>query len=203
VIAEELQFSGLVCGNELVEEQPGEQAREHADGEEEARTASEPRGAVERDAAARHIPTVLDRLVQQAVMQVLQRRWDPTFSQHSYGFRPGRSAHKAIAQAQEYIRQGYEWVVDLDLEKVFDRVNHDKLMGQVAKLIEDKRLLKLIRAFLNAGVIENGLVSPSVEGPPQGDLFRHCSVLAPPSGRGRPGEMKPNEVRNVRIGGPP
>jgi RNA-directed DNA polymerase len=114
------------------------------------------------------IPTVLDRFVQQAVMQVLQRQWDPTFSQHSYGFRPGRSAHQAVAQAQQYIVAGYGWVVDLDLEKFFDRVNHDKLMGQIANRVEDKRLLKLIRAFLNAGVMENGLVSPNVEGTPQG-----------------------------------
>src|SRR5271169_882633 len=114
------------------------------------------------------IPTVLDRLIQQAVMQVLQRQWDSTFSDHSYGFRPGRSAHQAVAQAQQYIAAGYGWVIDLDLEKFFDRVNHDKLMGRVAKRVEDKRLLKLIRAFLNAGVMENGLVSPSVEGTPQG-----------------------------------
>jgi RNA-directed DNA polymerase len=114
------------------------------------------------------IPTVLDRFIQQAVMQVLQRRWNPTFSQYSYGFRPRRSAHHAVAQAQQYIAQGYGWVIDLDLEKFFDRVNHDKLMGQIAKRVEDKRLLKLIRAFLNAGVMENGLVSPSVEGTPQG-----------------------------------
>jgi len=114
------------------------------------------------------IPTVLDRFVQQAVMQVLQRRWDPTFSRHSYGFRPRRSAHHAVAQAQQYIAAGHSWVIDLDLEKFFDRVNHDKLMGQIATRVEDKRLLKLIRAFLNAGVMENGLVSPSVEGTPQG-----------------------------------
>ena len=114
------------------------------------------------------IPTVLDRFIQQAVMQVLQRRWDRTFSDHSYGFRPGRSAHQAVAQAQQHIAQGHGWCVDLDLEKFFDRVNHDKLMGQIAKRVEDKRLLKLIRAFLNAGVMENGLVSPSVEGTPQG-----------------------------------
>jgi RNA-directed DNA polymerase len=114
------------------------------------------------------IPTVLDRFIQQAVMQVLQRRWDSTFSDHSYGFRPGRSAHQAVAQAQQYIAVGYGWVIDLDVEKFFDRVNHDKLMGQLAKRVEDKRLLKLIRAFLNAGVMENGLVSPSVEGTPQG-----------------------------------
>jgi len=114
------------------------------------------------------IPTVLDRFIQQAVMQVLQRRWDRTFSDHSYGFRPGRSAHQAVAQAQQYIVEGYSWCVDLDLEKFFDRVNHDKLMAQIAKRVEDKRLLKLIRAFLNVGVMENGLVSPSVEGTPQG-----------------------------------
>ena len=114
------------------------------------------------------IPTVLDRFIQQAVMQVLQRQWDSTFSDHSYGFRPGRSAHQAVAQAQQYIAKGYGWVIDLDLEKFFDRVNHDKLMGQIAKRVEDKRLLKLIRTFLNAGVMENGLVSPSVEGTPQG-----------------------------------
>jgi RNA-directed DNA polymerase len=114
------------------------------------------------------IPTVLDRFLQQAVMQVLQRRWDPTFSEHSYGFRPNRSARQAVAQAQQYIAAGYRVVVDLDLEKFFDRVNHDKLMGQVAKRIADKRVLKLIRAFLKAGVMENGLVSPSVEGAPQG-----------------------------------
>src|SRR5271163_3403222 len=114
------------------------------------------------------IPTVLDRFIQQAVMQVLQRQWDSTFSDHSYGFRPGRSAHQAVAQAQQYIAAGYGWVIDLDLEKFFDRVNHDKLMAQIAKRVEDKRLLKLIRAFLNAGVLENGLVSPSVEGTPQG-----------------------------------
>jgi RNA-directed DNA polymerase len=114
------------------------------------------------------IQTVLDRFIQQAVMQVLQRRWDRTFSDHSYGFRPNRSAHQAVARAQQYIAEGYGWVVDLDLEKFFDQVNHDKLMGQIAKRVEDKRLLKLIRAFLNAGVMENGLVSPSVEGTPQG-----------------------------------
>src|SRR2546425_4671907 len=81
------------------------------------------------------IPTVLDRLIQQAVMQVLQRQWDSTFSDHSYGFRPGRSAHQAVAQAQQYIAAGYGWVIDLDLEKFFDRVNHDKLMGQIAKRV--------------------------------------------------------------------
>src|ERR1700689_5394816 len=114
------------------------------------------------------IPTVVDRFIQQAVMQVLQNRWDGTFSDSSYGFRPGRAAHQAVARAQQYIAEGYTYVVDLDLEKFFDRVNHDKLMGQIAKREEDKRLLKVNREFLNAGVMENGLVSPSVEGTPQG-----------------------------------
>jgi RNA-directed DNA polymerase len=114
------------------------------------------------------IPTVLDRFIQQAVMQVLQRRWDRTFSEHSYGFRPGRSAHQAVVQAQQYIAAGYGWVVDLDLEKFFDRVNHDKLMARLARRISDKRMLKLIRAFLRAGVLEEGLVSPIDEGTPQG-----------------------------------
>src|SRR5580765_3509869 len=114
------------------------------------------------------IPTGKDRLVQQMVQQVLQKQWDPTFSEHSYGFRPGRSTKQAVAQAQQYIAEGYGWCVDFDLEKFFDRVNHDKLMGAIAKRVEDKRLLKLIRAFLNAGVMEGGLVSASVEGTPQG-----------------------------------
>ncbi len=114
------------------------------------------------------IPTVLDRFIQQAVQQVLGARWDRTFSEHSYGFRPGRSAHQAVAQAQAYIAEGYGFTVDMDLEKFFDRVNHDLLMGRIAKRVEDKQLLKLIRAFLNAGVMENGLVSSSEEGTPQG-----------------------------------
>ena len=114
------------------------------------------------------IPTVLDRFIQQAVMQVLQGRWDRTFSEYSYGFRPGRSAHQAVSKAQQYIAAGYRWVVDLDLEKFFDRVNHDKLMGKIAKRINDQQLLKLIRAFLRAGVMEGGLVSPVDEGTPQG-----------------------------------
>jgi RNA-directed DNA polymerase len=114
------------------------------------------------------IPTVLDRFIQQAVLQALQRGWDPTFSEQSFGFRPGRSAHQAVAQAQRYIAEGHGWVVDIDLEKFFDRVNHDRLMGRIAQRVADKRLLKLIRAFLNAGVMENGLVSPTDEGTPQG-----------------------------------
>jgi RNA-directed DNA polymerase len=114
------------------------------------------------------IPTVLDRFIQQAVLQVLQQRWDPTFSPHSYGFRPGRSAHQAVAAAQGFIAAGYRYVVDLDLEKFFDRVNHDILMARIANRIHDPRLLRLIRAFLNAGVLEDGLVSPTDEGTPQG-----------------------------------
>ena len=114
------------------------------------------------------IPTVLDRFIQQAVMQVLQRSWDYRFSAHSYGFRPGRSAHQAVSKAQQYIADGFGWVVDLDLEKFFDRVNHDKLMAKLARRISDKRMLKLIRAFLRAGVLEAGLVSPVDEGTPQG-----------------------------------
>ena len=114
------------------------------------------------------VPSVVDRLIQQALLQVLQKRWDPTFSEHSYGFRPGRSAHQAVAQAQRYVAEGYSVVVDLDLEKFFDRVNHDGLMARVAARIADKRVLKLIRAFLNAGVMEDGLVRPVDEGTPQG-----------------------------------
>src|SRR5229473_115612 len=114
------------------------------------------------------IPTVLDRLIQQAVMQVLQPRWDRTFSAHSHGFRPQRSAHQAVAKAQQYIAEGNRWVVDLDLEKFFDRVNHDKLMAAITRRVSDKRMLKLIRAILESGVMENGLVSLVEEGTPQG-----------------------------------
>lgn len=114
------------------------------------------------------IPTALDRFIQQSVLQVLQKYWDRTFSESSYGFRPGRSAHQAIAQSQRYVDEGYRWVVDIDLEKFFDRVNHDKLMGRLAQRLPDKRVLKLIRAFLNAGVMEDGLVSMTTEGTPQG-----------------------------------
>jgi RNA-directed DNA polymerase len=114
------------------------------------------------------IPTVLDRFIQQAVMQVLQADWDRTFSEASFGFRPGRSAHQAVERAQAYIASGHDAVVDIDLEKFFDRVNHDILMGLVAKRVTDKRILKLIRGSLTAGVLADGLVSPTEEGTPQG-----------------------------------
>jgi RNA-directed DNA polymerase len=114
------------------------------------------------------IPCVVDRFIQQAVLQVLQGQWDATFSAHSYGFRPGRSAHQAIAKAQAYLQQGYEYVVDIDLERFFDRVCHDRLMSKLASRIADKRVLKLVRAYLQAGILEDGLVTVPTEGTPQG-----------------------------------
>jgi RNA-directed DNA polymerase len=114
------------------------------------------------------IPTVMDRLLQQAIAQVLTPIFESKFSPSSYGFRPGRSAHDAIKQAQEYVQDGYEWVVDIDLEKFFDRVNHDMLMARVAREVKDKRVLKLIRAYLNSGVMVNGVVMETEEGTPQG-----------------------------------
>jgi len=113
------------------------------------------------------VPVVLDRFIEQALMQVLQGEWDPTFSEWSYGFRPGRSAHQAVAQAQTYIREGYAWVVDLDLEKFFDRVDHDVLLSRVRA--RDRRVMRLIHRFLKAGVFTlEGVVEPTVEGTPQG-----------------------------------
>ncbi|MDX5322525.1 MAG: group II intron reverse transcriptase/maturase [Exiguobacterium sp.] len=114
------------------------------------------------------IPTVMDRFIQQAIAQVLSSIYDPTFSDHSYGFRPNRSAHGAVKKAKGYIAEGNRWVVDIDLEKFFDRVNHDKLMGLLAKRIEDKRLLKLIHKYLKTGIMINGVVTDNEEGTPQG-----------------------------------
>lgn len=114
------------------------------------------------------IPCVLDRFIQQAILQVLQPRLDPSFSPHSYGFRPGKSAHQAVRAAQQYIQDGRRWVVDIDLEAFFDRVNHDALMGKLAKRIADKRLLGLIRRYLDAGIMANGVVMERREGTPQG-----------------------------------
>jgi group II intron reverse transcriptase/maturase len=114
------------------------------------------------------IPTVLDRFIQQAVLQVLQPRFDPSFSESSYGFRPGRSAHDAVCQAQRYVQSGCRWVVDVDLEKFFDRVNHDVLMGRLVKRIADARVLRLIRRYLGAGMLCNGVVQERHEGTPQG-----------------------------------
>jgi len=114
------------------------------------------------------IPTVLDRLIQQAITQILQQIYDPSFSDSSFGFRPGRSQHDAVRRAKRYLDSGYSYIVDMDLSKFFDRVNHDRLVSRLAQKIKDKRVLKLIRKYLTAGVMNNGLVSPSLEGTPQG-----------------------------------
>jgi group II intron reverse transcriptase/maturase len=114
------------------------------------------------------IPTVLDRFIQQAVLQVLQPAIDPTFSESSYGFRPGRRAHDAVCQAQRYVQSGRRWVVDVDLEQFFDRVHHDVLMGLVAKRIADPRMVRLIRRYLEVGIMADGVVVERHEGTPQG-----------------------------------
>lgn len=114
------------------------------------------------------IPTVMDRVIQQAILQVLEPILDPSFSPHSYGFRKGKSVHQAVLAAKTYIEQGFGWVVDVDLEKFFDRVNHDVLMNRLAWRIQDKRLLRLIRAFLNSGIMADGVKIRSEEGTPQG-----------------------------------
>ena len=114
------------------------------------------------------IPTALDRFIQQALLQILQPQFDPTFSSHSHGFRPGRRAHDAVGEAQKYIQEGRRWVVDVDLEKFFDRVNHDVLMGRLAKRVADPRVLGLIRRYLDVGIMANGVVVERHEGTPQG-----------------------------------
>lgn len=114
------------------------------------------------------IPTVMDRFIQQALLQIMTPIFDPGFSENSFGFRPGRRAHDAVIKAQSYIREGYRWVVDMDLEKFFDRVNHDILMARVARKVKDKRVLRLIRAYLNAGVMVHGVTRETEEGTPQG-----------------------------------
>ena len=114
------------------------------------------------------IPTVMDRMIQQALRQVLTPIFDPTFSEDSYGFRPGRSTHQAVLRGKEHIEAGYRWVVDLDLEKFFDRVQHDVLMARVARRVKDKMVLRLIGRYLRAGMMEGGLMSPRTEGTPQG-----------------------------------
>ncbi len=114
------------------------------------------------------IPTALDRLIQQAMLQAMQPAFDPEFSESSYGFRPGRSARQAVLVAQAHVEAGQRWVVDIDIEKFFDRVNHDMLMARVARKVEDKRMLREIRSFLQAGAMEQGFASERTEGTPQG-----------------------------------
>ncbi|MFL5252284.1 MAG: reverse transcriptase domain-containing protein, partial [Rhodopila sp.] len=145
------------------------------------------------------IPTVIDRVIQQAVLERLQPLWDPTFSEHSYGFRPGRSAQQAVAQAQAYVAEGYQFVVDIDLAKFFDRVNHDKLMARVAARIQDRRVLRLIRSYLTAGVLNNGLFEASREGALQGGpLSPLLSHLVLDELDGEPAVSSTREPRSYR-----
>jgi RNA-directed DNA polymerase len=118
------------------------------------------------------IPTVLDRLIQQAIAQIVEQVWDPTFSEFSYGFRRNRSAHDAILQSKQYLLDGYTYVVDMDLSKFFDRVNHDRLMSRLASKMQDKRVLKLIRRYLEVGAMIDGVISYANEGTPQGGLCK-------------------------------
>ncbi len=114
------------------------------------------------------IPTVLDRFIQQAIQQVLSTLFEPTFSEHNYGFRPGRNAHDAVKAARGYIQDGYTWVVDIDIERFFDTVNHDRLMARMKQTVEDKKVLRLVNEYLKAGVMVNGVVIGTEEGTPQG-----------------------------------
>lgn len=114
------------------------------------------------------IPSVIDRVIQQSLVITLERAFEPQFSQHSYGFRIGRSAHMALETSRKFVTSGYKWVVEIDLSKFFDRVNHDILMSRIAKVVDDKKILKLIRRYLNAGIMENGIVKSRTEGVPQG-----------------------------------
>lgn len=126
------------------------------------------------------IPTVTDRLLQQAIGQWLNHLYEPEFSAYSYGFREGRNAHQAVLQAQENLNEGYDWVIELDLEKFFDKVHHDRLMSTLAKKITDKRTLKLIRSYLTSGIMEGGVSTPRTEGTPQGSpltLRTHLQTL--------------------------
>jgi group II intron reverse transcriptase/maturase len=137
------------------------------------------------------IPTVVDRLIQQCILHVLQPRFDPTLSQHSYGFRPGKRAHDAVCAAQRFIQEGRRWVVDVDLEAFFDRVNHDVLMSRLAKRIADRRLLRLIRHYLDAGIMAHGVVMERHEGTPQGGPLSPPRERAPRRSRQGAGEARP------------